>query len=127
MAWTPPNPTTPVECARHELDITFGLLGNFAPKLDRFEAAVRAEAAEDPRVRLWLIEQYVARITADDHPVAIGLDLTPWLDGPIHRDDVAAYKAAHAVQDRPCGCSARFTRHADGCPTLTAASTALEG
>lgn len=31
--------------------------------------------------------------------------------------------SARTVQDRPCGCSARFTRHADGCPTLTA----LEG
>jgi hypothetical protein len=52
------------------------------------------EATEPLRVRLWLIEQYVARITASDDPVAIGLDLTPYLDGPIHPDHVAAYHAA---------------------------------
>lgn len=38
-------------------------------------------------------------------------------------DAASLLLAARAVQDRPCGCSARFTRHADGCPTLTA----LEG
>ena len=58
---------------------------------------VLTEAAEPLCVRLWLIEQYVARITAGDDPVAVGLDLTPYLDGPIHRDHVAAYHAARTT------------------------------
>lgn len=62
--------------------------------LARHRDQILTEAIEPLRVRLWLIEQHVARITSDDDPVGIAFDLTPYLDGPIHPDHVAAYRAA---------------------------------
>ncbi|MEV7929038.1 hypothetical protein [Kitasatospora sp. NPDC088779] len=41
-----PSPAIAVQRARYEFNLNFGLLGGFATKLHRFEAAIRADALE---------------------------------------------------------------------------------
>ncbi len=56
--------------------------------------AVITEATEPLRIRLWLIAQTIQPITTDDDPAGIVGAIGPWLDGPIHPDHIAAYRAA---------------------------------
>lgn len=65
----------------------------------RTEAARREQLIEGARCRLHHIEAYVQKITDKDSPVGIGLDLMPWLDGPLHPDDYAAYQAVRTTQE----------------------------
>jgi len=63
----------------------------------RDQVLTQAAATEESlRIRLWLIEQYVEQISSSSDPCAIGLDLLPYLDGPIHPTDRDAYRTATA-------------------------------
>lgn len=55
------------------------------------QARQQTEAAH---CRLHHIQARVEQITDQDLAIGIGLDLMPWLDGPIHPDQLADYRAA---------------------------------
>ncbi|MET9396082.1 hypothetical protein [Kitasatospora sp. NPDC002965] len=52
------------------------------------------DQAETAAVRLWLIEECLRRLDAAQDPSGIVGDLAPYLDGPLHPDHIAAYRAA---------------------------------
>lgn len=56
-----------------------------------------AEVTEALRIRLWLIEQALTPIDVQDDPAGIVGIVGPYLDGPIHPTDRAAYRAARTT------------------------------
>jgi hypothetical protein len=86
------------------------------------QARQQTEAAH---CRLHHIQAYVEQISSGDDPVGVGLDLLPWLDGPLHPDHVADYRAAQAADAPGCGCQTYVHPcHYPSCPTRTAQPSA---
>ncbi|GAA1406191.1 hypothetical protein GCM10009639_53730 [Kitasatospora putterlickiae] len=63
------------------------------------------DAADSLRARLHLIQQRVEDITDQDNAVAIGLDLIPLLDGPLHPTHIDDYRNA---QEQPADVPGRL-------------------
>ncbi len=64
---------------------------------ERATAPAVGPAEEDLRVRLWLIQRALEPIDVQQDPAGITGMIGPYLDGPIHPTDTAAYRAARAT------------------------------
>ncbi|WP_035796390.1 hypothetical protein [Kitasatospora mediocidica] len=63
----------------------------------RAELATAQRQSEAAHCRLHHVLARVEQIGPADEPAGIALDLIPWLDGPLHPDHLAAYRAALAA------------------------------
>lgn len=89
--------------SNHQARRTAAVLAVVQPELDRLNAELEQarQQTENAHCRLHHIQARVEQITLDVDPTGIGLDLIPWLDGPLHPDHLAAYRAAAQAPPAP--------------------------